>query len=110
MDINQLRTTLDFARKNRTACSLVPGMGYMRLGDPVFPDKPINPPAACTPPDDAPDMSLHQFKRPGDEQPSVSMHWLADDRLWQPLSALTGNRMAFRPAYLAAHGWKLANG
>jgi hypothetical protein len=110
MDINQLRTTRAMALRQRTACTLVPGLGYIRLGEVNMPDRIIFPPSACTPPDETPDMTLFDFIPPGATLPSVKMHWLADDRLWQPLSITAGNRMAYRPAFLAAHGWKLADG
>ena len=109
MDINQLRTTRELALRQRTACTLIPGMGYVRLGEHRFPDTVIYPPSACTPPEGAEDMSLHHFIPPGGEKPTVMLYWLAEDHLWQPISPTAGNRLAFRPAYLAALGWKRAD-
>jgi hypothetical protein len=108
MDINLLRTTRQAALMDRTACTLVPGIGYLRLGELRLPDKVIYPPSACLPPPGTPDMTLFDFLTPGTTEPSVKMFWLADLLLWQSPSPLVGNRMAYRPAYLAALGWKLA--
>lgn len=108
MDISQLRSNRQFALLQPTAHVLVPGLGYVRLGDHRMPEQPKGPPSGCLPPQGTPNMALFGFIMPGGTLPTVQMHWLADLLLWQPTALTTGNRMAYRPAYLAAHGWKLA--
>lgn len=110
MDINQLRTTKKMADLQPTACTFVPGLGYVRLGEHRFPDKVRCPPSDCLPPDDAQDGTIGSFIVPGAAVATVRMFWRAEQKLWQPISPLSANRLAFKPAYLAAHGWKLDNG
>lgn len=107
MNINQLKTTAGMAHLQRTACTLIPGIGYVRLGDHRMPEVAINPPSACLPPEGTPDLAIASFIVPGTTEPSIKLQWKADLLLWMPLSPIAGNRLAYRPAYLAAIGWKL---
>ena len=110
MDISQLRTSRAMALHQRTACTFITGLGYVRLGEQRMPDEVVFPPSACLPPADTPHGTLFGFIPPGASTASVRLVWLADVLLWQPVSPLAGNRLAFRPAYLAAHGRRLDQG
>lgn len=108
MNISQLRTTNAMAHHERTAHTLIPGIGYVRLGEHPMPADPKLPASACLPPEGTPDLVIGKFILPGTTEPSIMMQWHAEKLLWAPLSPISGNRLAYRPAYLAALGWKLA--
>lgn len=82
---------------------LVPRMGWLHLGELPVPTQPILGPAACLPPDGAADGSLHLLK-PRNGEVGLPFTWLAGLQQWQPHGR--GRREAFRPVYLAAHGWQ----
>lgn len=107
MNIDQLKATPQAAHADKTQHTLVPGLGYVRLGPQPMPKNPVNPPEVCTPPAGIADLAMAQFILPGMEEPSIRMQWRAAEKLWAPLSPIAGNRLGYTPAYLAAVGWKL---
>lgn len=108
MNIAQLKSTREAAHDQRISHTLVPGLGYVRLGEPLMPANPVFPVAACLPPEGTPDLTIMAFILPGTTEPSIRLQWMAEKLVWAPLSPIAGNRLAYRPGYLAAHGWKLA--
>jgi hypothetical protein len=79
------------------------GQGYLHVGEPALPAKPVHPPAKAEPPAATADGSWHVLV-PQQGGPGVSMRWNAARRCWMPVIG-TGIRTAFSPQYLAAHGW-----
>lgn len=107
MNISQLKATAEQAHADKEGHTLVPGVGYVRLGKQPMPTKAINPPEACTPPNTITNLAIGKFILPGMTEPTMLMQWNDVARLWSPLSPIAGNRLGYSPAYLAAVGWKL---
>lgn len=100
--------TLKDASRDPTAYGFRMERGYVRLGAPPMPERPIGPASACEPPPSAAPGSFHLLKPPRDGAADVPMIWRPEPRRWDNPTPGTGRRMAFTSAYLAAHGWTYA--
>lgn len=92
--------------RNKESYRFIPGQGYVNIGPPPMPADPIGVADDCKPPSVAVSSSYHLLQPPmGAEK--MKMQW--SEGSWvPPLGA--GKRMAFTPAYLAAHGWTYVSG
>jgi hypothetical protein len=79
------------------------GRGYLHVGHPPLPSRPVASPAAASPTGPVADGTWHLLKPPHGG-PGVALQWLAAKGVWLPVVG-TGNRVAYSPEYLAAHGW-----
>jgi len=90
------------ALRNPTAHAFVRGVGYLFIGAPAININPIYGVGDCQPPLDTPDGSMHHLQTPNNG-PLEELRY--ERNLWWPALG-RGRRLAFTPAYLAAHGWK----
>jgi hypothetical protein len=80
------------------------GRGYIHVGHPPMPPKAVAAAGEASPPSPAAHESWHVLIPPQGGK-GIALKWLGDKKVWVPVIG-TGNRIAFSPAYLAAHGWK----
>ena len=98
-------STRDHAMHEKMHHGLVPGVGFVRMGPPPMPQKPLAEASACEPPIGTEDQSLHTLIEPGGDEHLNMMRWHAYTHEWTPIVAFTGNRIGYTSTYLAAHGW-----
>ena len=83
----------------------IPGIGYMHVGTPDLRRPAIHTPIACTPSDTVEDMDKVELLAPSGAK--IKFFWIKEKALFRVIQAGKGNRVAFSPAYLASHGWRL---
>lgn len=93
----------DIAMRDPCCHAFHHGRGYLHVGHPPLPAKPAATAAVAKPPAPAADASWHLLVPPHGG-PGVALQWHSAKSVWLPVIG-TGNRVAFSPEYLAAHGW-----
>lgn len=97
--------TLEQVNKARSEYRFLEGIGHIHLGEPQMPKYPIF--DNCDPPSIIADGTIHFLNPPVERgAPPVPMRWHAATKEWESLRRSAGNRVAFKSAYLGAHGWR----
>lgn len=92
------------AKADRMSHVFRPGMGFVQIGKPLMPTKPIFAASLAEPPAPVSDGSLHFLNPPNGASP-MPLIWHVGPREWSPKIPSAGKRIGFTSAYLAAHGW-----
>jgi hypothetical protein len=105
--IQRMRVSFAQAMKERSAHTMIPQVGYLRVGPPPMPPEPKGSAALCMPPIGTEDGTVHVLI---DQHGGLhTMRWHKEPREWAPMTPFQGNRVAFTAVYLAALGWRYGN-
>jgi hypothetical protein len=98
-------STFQQAFGDKTSHAHVPGIGYVRMGQPPMPRHPLGDAKDCEPEHGTESLTMHTLLAPHGEE-IRNFRWYAETKEWAPLVPHAGNRLAFTSRYLAAHGWR----